>query len=215
MADVGAVPVDPIKLIISIGSRFIAQELGIPTLDYLDPSTWFDPGVWSLGLATGTPNFLKTLETAQRLSTSTVPLVLMLGLHFLELDTQGRILSRDSDIACCFGPAIAYIGTTLFPQNPELAGPHLNNVIFGGQPMNPFDRWYFKQQPKVPSLLTGPQYLQLRPGKQFPMKFYNHLFRFAQRWSPSPPPPPPPPPPKPKSPCACAYTPQPRGLFNG
>jgi hypothetical protein len=199
-----ATGVDPVSLILSLGGSFLSRELGFPQFDLFNINTWFDPNVW-FGFGRGLDDWVKTLVTGGRLARSTVPLVTMLGLHFAELARQHRILSRQSDIEEFFGPAIAYTAGVLAapgPQlTPELAGEHLNNVIFGGREITGFDRFYFNQKPYKPTLLTEEQYRKQRPDKRFPPVYYRHLVAIANKLSGQPP----------NQPCGC--TPQPRSAL--
>ena len=58
--------------------------------------SWFglDPNATLIDVFTGLPDFVKTAQTGQRLESSHIPLVSILGLHFINLAQSGHILSR-------------------------------------------------------------------------------------------------------------------------
>lgn len=194
-----AQPLDPTTLLISLGAQLLHDLFGIPIGPWwFDPQRWNDPNFW-IG-QNPLPDNYKTLVTGARLAgQSTIPLVVALGLRIANLAKQGRILSRPSDIAQYFGPAIELTTATLRPDLPQ-GTLTLQPVIFAGQPVSGFDRRYYNLRSFKPdAVLSENDFLKLRPGHKYDREFARRVNLIWPRLYPPAQPPAPPP----KQPCGC------------
>src|SRR5262249_40871465 len=102
----------------------------------------YDPMSLLMGAFSGLPDYVKTAQTGQRLANSHVPLVSALGMHFINLAKQDRILSNDSDLHLYFGPAMKFTTSCLYQYEPTPINAAMQDVVFKGYPVKMIENAY-------------------------------------------------------------------------
>jgi hypothetical protein len=176
-----------------------------------------DPMSLLLGEFTGLPDYVKTAQTGQRLAQCKIPFVSALGMHFINLAKQDRILSRDYDLKHYFGPSMRFTTSCLYQYEPTPIHDAMQNVVFKGYNTRQIENAYIANHPPTVRFLTKQQFLAINPDHIYPQGFADHIAKiwatlYPQPKEPTPPPPPPPPPtpppPTPQCPPGTVWNPQ-------
>src|SRR5262245_5139577 len=120
LLDAPAIVISPWVWIALVGVDVILSIFGLDPMSLLE------------GAFTGLPDYVKTAQTGQRLAQSKIPLVSALGMHFINLAKQDRILSNTADIHQYFGPAMKFTTSCLYQYEPTPINDAMQNVVFKG-----------------------------------------------------------------------------------